>query len=127
MRRWAAWTGSFVLLVVGCGPKAIEEGADFVPPAMPDKGNQVQALTQVLRGIEAHGGQAGFSQLQRCRLKSAITVFGDGGSRKLIWEDVFEAPDALRRRVLDEKTGELLRESLLTPAGHWGREPGGEV
>jgi len=127
MRRRAAWTGIFLLLAVGCGPNAVEEGADFVPAATPDKGQQAQALAEVLRAIEAHGGQAGFSQLQRCRLKSEITIFGDGGSRKLIWEDVFEAPDALRRRVLDAESGELLRESLLTPAGHWGREPGADV
>ncbi len=127
MRRWAAWTGVFVLCVAGCGPKVAEEGADFSPAPAPDKGQQTQALAQVLRAIEAHGGQTGFGQLQRCRLKSEITVFGDGGSRKLIWEDVFEAPDALRRRVLDAESSELLRESLLTPAGHLGREPGGEV
>lgn len=121
------WIVAAALLAGGCGSSA-SDAPPVVESAAPQSPREkAQALAQVLSAFEAHGGQAGFDQLQRCRLKSEITVYGDGGSRRLIWEDLFEAPSSLRRRVLDAESGELLRESLLTDRAHWGREPGGPV
>jgi hypothetical protein len=89
---------------------------------------QAQALSAVLAAFDAHGGIEGLSRLRRCKLKSRVTVFtGTAGPRSVIWEDVFEEPGNLRRRVLDEASGELLRESVLTGDEHWGREPGGQA
>jgi hypothetical protein len=116
-----------MLFATGCGGGR-DADLPAVPPSAPVSAtDKAQALAQVLAAYDAHGGVAGFGQLQRCRLKSEIIVFGEAGPRRFVWEDVFEAPGTLRRRVLAPETGELLRESLLTDAGHWGREPGGEV
>jgi hypothetical protein len=126
MRATSRWIVFLALLAAGCGER--DAGPSALPPsAAPSAADKAQALAQVLAAYDAHGGVAGFGQLQRCRLKSEITVFGQGGPRRLLWEDVFEAPGSLRRRVLDAESGELLRESLLTDAGHWGREPDGTV
>jgi hypothetical protein len=127
MRSRLRWVGVLALAVAGCGGDADKDArspaSSAGPTGIPAR-EQAQALAQLLAAFDAHGGLEGFAQLQRCRLKSEITVFGDGGSRRLIWEDVFAAPDSLWRRVLDADSGELLRESVFTAAGHWGREPG---
>lgn len=117
-------------LFVGCqDSRPLEVDPSEVPPRQVDTPSLV--AQQVLAdAITALGGDAARDQLRkgRIRFESQLPKYRSQlGAETLVTEDVFEAPDKLRRVVTVKESGEHVMTSVVNGETIWTKNPGRDL